>query len=326
MRQNYKRILCICLVLINAFLFCSFDSENGITDKFGNEAVYKCVKLDEIFKTYNNYPDLAKSLYDEEYCCILAHVDSKRDKTLYLAALGEAVNSPITCNSYDSNVLSQIDGVEAGDNVLVYCKVDVGTLFSNSLSIKNIMAVYKTDAADVKTGSYALIDGASYTGSEQRILGNKIQYYIPKEWEILEHPLPLVDNKYILEGYYYRVNEKPENYKMDAEGIYIFYLENNKFVKDIKMFGETKKIEQAVVKNIIGDDSAKISSKKTTYGKKYDYYVSSFYDQNEKLHRIEFVFMPLSDNKGMCVMMYTFTKSDCVDDMLLFMRTIDEIN
>ncbi|MBR6345174.1 MAG: hypothetical protein IKR70_05520 [Lachnospiraceae bacterium] len=295
------------------------------------EHIYPCETVDKMLAKLKIDKYNARNLYNGRYYMVLGHVCSiaDNDKSFELTYVNTITvgAATITASTKDSAIISKISGLNVGDNVFVYCKVSVSTWGSGSISLSDIAEVSATNDTFVMSNSYSVPSYKTICTDDMasRSLGDGlIKYYIPDEWADVEESLPLADGKYDLDGYLYRLNEISDTYTVRPEQVYVFYLDYNTFVSSKSNWSKPDTIEKELVKNILPTDSInKVGDFKVDYSNNFDCYASNYTDAADIFHRINFIFTPVGDNEGLCVIMYVFSEANYTEDIMFMLRSME---
>lgn len=169
--------------------------------------------------------------------------------------------------------------------------------------------------------------------TKKSISGGKMTYMVPSDFDAVEAPLENIA------GYSYRLNQIPSQFRTDAEDVFVFYFDNEKYLLNLNDKNHREAIEMAIVKNILPEEKVNnlfermsfptktIKAKYTpvsgkNFTREYDYFTTYFVDSSRKTHNVEFVFTPNGD-KGIGCILYIFTESVHKEDILYLMRTIE---
>lgn len=150
----------------------------------------------------------------------------------------------------------------------------------------------------------------------------KASFSVPKSWESVCEKM---ENAY---GYQFKLNEIEGCFRTEPEQLYIFYFDPEKYLADLAERQNTKKIERAIVKNILPDDQmrllefpVKTIKRNGKVFKKYSYYITGYKDPAGNRHNVEFVFLPSKEGDIICVV-YVFLTSDHKDEAISLLRSI----
>ncbi len=330
-RLNIKKayILFVVMIILLSFLIGFKFTDDMTLDS--NEHIYPCVTADKMLAQLKIDKNNVKSLYNGKYYMVLGHVCSiaTNNKSFELTYVNTITvgTATISASTKDSTIISKISNLSIGDNVFVYCKVDVSTWGAGSIALKNIVEISKTSDTLLKNNSYSVPTNKIICTDDinSRELGDGlIKYYISDEWEDVEERLPKADGKYDLDGYLYRLNEIPDTYTVRAEQVYVFYLDYNTFVSDKSNWNDSEEVERELVKNLLPNDNISTVSKfNVDYSKNMKCYASSYTDAADVFHRINFIFTPVGDNEGLCVIMYVFSEANYTEDIMFMLRSME---
>ncbi len=326
-----KKVYIVVMVMC---LFMSFVMGFNYSDSMtidSSKHIYPCVTADKMLAQLSINKDNAYSLYNGKYYMVLGHVCSKAtdNKSFDITYINTvSVGGPtISASSSSSAIISEIAGLSVGQNVMIYCKVSVSTWGSGSISLKEIAEVSATNDISVVNNSYSVPSYKTICTDDMdsRTLGDGlIKYYISDEWEAVEEALPMADSKYELDGYVYRLNEISTTYTVRPEQVYVFYLDYNTYIVNKSDWSNTSGIEIALVKNLLPYDSiTKVSNFNVDYSKNMKCYASSYTDAADIFHRINFIFTPVGDNEGLCVVMYVFSEANYTEDIMFMLRSME---
>ena len=174
---------------------------------------------------------------------------------------------------------------------------------------------------------------SSKLSSKKSIAGGKMKYSVPSEFDKVETP---IEN---IAGNQYKLNEIPNQFKTNAEDLFVYYFSNEKYLLNLNDRNQREAIEMAIVKNILPGEKVDgildrlefptktLTAKyKTADGrtekKEFDYFTTTFIDSARKTHNVEFVFTRNGEDGIGCIL-YVFTESVHKEDILYVMRTIE---
>ena len=159
-------------------------------------------------------------------------------------------------------------------------------------------------------------------GKKLEIGNTAVTFTVPEPWTAV------CEETGNAEGYQFRLNEISGSYRTEPEQLYIFYFDPEKYLADLSERSETKKIERAIVKNILPDEETgildfpeKTIKRAGKVFKKYSYYMTDYKDQSGKRHNVEFVFLPSKNGEIICVV-YVFNTSDHKDEAISLLQSI----
>lgn len=319
-----KQILYMCLVVIfaNAFLcgakiVFELDTENN--------PVYQSVDTDKVFRDFSNDGKEAKKNYDNNYYLLYGKVlsKSKNNKEITVGALNSNAEDELTCKFSDKADINFVSGLSVGNTVRMYGKLNVG--IANALSLK-VKGISKAETISFSDDSYSVWGGNVYkksSMSKKLIEGSNVVFYVPQEWTSVEHNIK-AENLGSIDGYHYTLNKlgKKNAY---AESFFVCYF-NKKTGVQKSNIGENKLIEEAILRDILGQDNLKnkFPSKtvSTYYGTKYKYYSDVYKKNTGERYQVEAVFQEKGD--GIIVYLYLFNKEPKhVDDIMVVMRLLE---
>lgn len=163
---------------------------------------------------------------------------------------------------------------------------------------------------------------APANGKKLEIGNTAVTFTVPESWTAV------CEKTVNAEGYQFRLNEISGSYRTEPEQLYIFCFDPEKYLADLSERQETKKIERAIVKNILPDEKMRIFEfpEKTVKRdgrvfKKYCYYMTSYKDTGGKRHNVEFVFLPSKSGEIVCAV-YVFNTSDHRDEAISVLQSI----
>lgn len=144
-------------------------------------------------------------------------------------------------------------------------------------------------------------------------------FSVPDTWTDVESS---TDRVY---GFAYKLNEISGSYRTEPEQFYIFYFDCEKYLEDLSDRQSLKKIERAIVNNILPDDDTPVLSfpERTIIrnGQKFSFYRTKYKDTAGKRHNVEFVFIPGKDGDMLCAV-YVFLTSDHKDEAISLLQSI----
>lgn len=174
---------------------------------------------------------------------------------------------------------------------------------------------------------------SSLRSKEKRVAGGTMTYMVPSAFEQVESPIENIT------GNRYTLNEIQNEKKADAEDLFVFYFDNEKYLLNLNDKNQREAIEMAIIKNILpGEKINNILERmefptktiKAKYNraaggsetKVFDYFTTSFVDSSKKTHNVEFVFT-VNGQEGIGCILYVFTESVHKEDILYIMSTIE---
>lgn len=174
---------------------------------------------------------------------------------------------------------------------------------------------------------------SSKLSSKKSIAGGKMKYSVPSEFDKVETP---IEN---IAGNQYKLNEIPNQFKTNAENLFVYYFSNEKYLRNLNDRNQREIIEMAIIKNILPGEKVdnflsrlefptktQTATYRTASGKiekkVFDYFPTVFTDSSGKKHNVEFVFTQNGEDGIGCIL-YVFTESVHKEDILYVMRTIE---
>lgn len=128
----------------------------------------------------------------------------------------------------------------------------------------------------------------------------------PESWNAVREELDNAD------GYQFKLNEISGSYRTEPEQFYVFYFDSEKYLADLSDRQKLKKVERAIVKNILPKEDMDVLGFPTKTmkknGNKYNYYVTGYDDPKGNSHHAEFTFVPASNGDMLCTL-YIFGSS-----------------
>ena len=276
-----RRILCLALTFCILFL-CGFGFWNKTELTLDTEArrIYECCSADSVIRYFLANRDAAKEKYDEGYFRILGIIGekSKNNKSFKIRATNIQNTMTINCKTSKKDIINCIGELAVGDKVNVYGKISVRIGGEVEISIDRVVV---SDVEKVYNNIYALTQDdfeIDKSTMYKNTLGDgKIACYIPSEWKTVEKNINK-ENLGTIEGYQYNLNNISDydDQEVVPECLFVTYFDNSQFLKKTSERGETEKIEESIIRNLldISDTNADLSIKRKNsyYGAKYHYY------------------------------------------------------
>ena len=340
-----KKTICLLLTMLLLILPCMtvLGAYSATLDVRSNPS-YLCCSIKDILDDTSGNVKKAETLYKNRFLTVTGRVESISDsgKQLELSPLDTAAKSKnrLTATTLDKNTAAAILNLKPNMTVRVY-----GTGVVNAISKKTTLFVQEIEVlsdseaqeaaalekhlqaeklkGDKGARSYGFPGGKVFDSSAslERDLGNgKMTYLIPDNWQRVESPLPNV------EGYVYRLNEIPTEFRTDAEQVFIFYFPLEKYVSSADRTNPDG-IRRAIIKNITPNE--KVSNinypQKTVRsdsGRSFEYYDADYVDISGRNRTAEYVFTDAGDDAIACIL-YIFSESRHKDDILYMMGTLN---
>ena len=287
--------------------------------------VYQNIDANTMADEFSQNRSSAKDKYDDEFYLLYGKVISIKDnsKEIVIAQSGKVI---ITCETSDKPIIEEIKSLclKSGDGVRVYGKVDADFI-GYGVDI-DIDKVEKSNSSGISNTVYSTKDkGISYdfnSLSKKTIPNSSISFYIPPEWENVEHNIK-TEELGSLDGYQYRLNYL-EPKKAYSESFFVCYFDK-KYVNQNDR-DKNKLIEEAIIRDIFKQDNVKnkfpYKKVKTYYGKNYIYYSDTFTKGSDK-YEAELIFQEEKD--GIVIYLYINYpgEADHIDDIMFTMRFLE---
>lgn len=314
-------LICLLPFLCGIGLF----SGDKVTLDTETHIVYQNIDANTMADEFSQNRSSAKDKYDDKYFLLYGKVVSIEDnyKEIVIAQSGK-VN--ITCETSDKPIIEEIksQGLKSGDGVRVYGKVDADFI-GYGVDI-DIDKVEKSIPSKTSNMVYSTKDkGLSYNFNsllKKTIPNSSISFYIPPEWESVEHNIK-AEELGSLEGYQYRLNYL-EPKKAYSESLFVCYFDK-KYVKQNDR-DRNKLIEEAIIRDIFKQEKVKnkfpYKKVETYYGKNYIYYSDTFTKGTDK-YEAELIFQ--EENDGIVIYLYINYpgEADHIDDIMFTMRFLE---
>ena len=141
---------------------------------------------------------------------------------------------------------------------------------------------------------------------------------IPSKWTGVE------EKSGNIEGFQYKLNEIPEDYRTDPEQLYAFYFSFEKYLLDQTDSSLTRDIEKSIIQNILKNEKfGLLFPTKSVWSPgrpTYDSYVTGFTASNRKIYNLEFVFVKAPG--GIMCFLYVFDTSEHRDEILYVLQNL----
>ena len=314
MHSKNKTVVChiitCTIILVVLYVFSSFakDHASRLKECLQADYMYHNYSIVDMNKTFENNKDQFKKTYDGQYVILSGDLKiASISKNLNEIYITDRNNNKCKINTSYGEVKKVVGGLKIGDSVTIYGKVSVTGVLQDSYEIT--AKVLKLENRKFKSGSCVFGEDDEIVGVLNDTLksSKNIKFYTPNKWNGKYVKSKLTNND--VNGYQYYLNAiSPQN--IDYPEIFsIFYFENETYLEKVPTNptkGDNKDIEEAIVKNIIQNNVAKISIEtiKVSNGVKIDYYSTTYRPKDGNDYRLEFMFLP--GDKGIVCMLYVY--------------------
>ncbi len=327
-----KTCLLLAILLLASFVFSGaiFQTPEMTMDTEINP-IYRNESVEYFLLRQKTASDVVKKEYLNQYFVMLGKVKGRNadGKQLKLGMILNNSSETLTCNAGNDEIAEAIKGLLLGDYVKVYGKMTMG-VFDGKWTM-TVDKVEKTFDKTISRTAYSALSGRTVDTEEMetRTLNNgAIKYYLPSGWSGVEKNLR-TEKLGDLEGYQYRLNEIDKQ-SVTPESLFVCYFDNDEMLLRSSDKTRTEAIEQAIVKNILGEKNIlgieatpKRKLKKTTsYGAEYHYFQEGYSSELGPNYHAEFIFQP-DGNKGFVIYLYVYQKKSHIDDVMLLLRTLE---
>lgn len=315
-------VLCVCLTLSGAGWF----GTTKVTVDTESNYVYELCTAQEILSEFAANGKTAREKYQGVPVLVTGKVISVGSGGKNIVVTGmETSKGNIEC-TFDKALRAAAKQYSAGDKVAVYGRLIVnvfnGDIF---LSADNITT---PPVAATSHDMYYLLGGASFdrqNAARETLAGGQVEYYVPTAWtgKKIRHNVK-EENLGTMEGYQYVLN-KLDGQSTVPESVFVCYFDNKTQLGFEGDADETKLIEKAIVKNILGSVGTFPTKKVTTYyDAEYNYYDGVFKNALEagEGYRTEFIFQADGED-GIVVVLYVYREAKHVEDLLFLIRFLE---
>lgn len=315
-------VICACLTLCGAGWF---NTTKVVVDT-ENNYVYEQCTVEEVFAEFAANSKAAREKYQGAAVLLTGRVASVGSNGKDLVLTGnDTTNRTIAC-TYDKTLRSTVMKYSAGEKVAVYGRIIVN-IFNQNLYVA-VDKITTPPTAGTSNEMYYLLNGTAFdmkNAVKETLQGGSVEYYVPSAWQGKEIRHSVKDeNLGTMEGYQYVLN-KLGGSDAAPESVFVCYFDNSTQLGYAGDAGETKLIEKAIVKNILGSVGLFPTKKVTTYyGAEYNYYDGVFKSALEagEGYRTEFIFEADGED-GIVVVLYVYKEAKHVNDLLFLMRFLE---
>ncbi len=270
--------------------------------------VYMDIPAQKLIEAYDSDENSAGKTYSGGCYAVWGKIDEIKKNTIFLTFDGNKSRTRVSCSAPSRAVAESFSGLKSGDRVKVFGKVTKGIWNKNlNIGIDKVLEIKDPDA-EAGEGSYSMTEG-NYTFRKsdlyrKNLSDKSVTYYIPRSWTGKDVEYRIEGNLGTIDGYQYRLdgiskkNPYAESFFVCCVNIEEFFAKNDR--------GDMKLIEEAVIRDILGD--VKIYPARTVntyYGAKYKYYQDGFTQSTGDRYQTEFVFQEI-DEKRILMFLYVY--------------------
>ncbi len=313
---------CICLSLCGAGWF---EPVRVVVDT-ENNPLYQYRTADEIISEFVADSKAAKNNYANQPLLLYGRVTEveKDGKSLVVTGVNtSALTIECTCGK---SLRSAAEMYHVGDMVALYGHLTVG-LFSGSPRF-TVDKFTVLPASALSEDMYYLLDGTSYNrrnAAKVTLNNGGVEYYVPDTWTNSSIQRSIKEeNLGTMEGYQYVLN-KLNPASPVPESVFVCYFDNSSQLAYAGDADETRLIEKAMIKNILGSVGIFPTRRVSTYyGAEYNYYDGVFKNAMEagEGYRTEFIFQADGED-GVVVILYVYREAEHVEDVLFLTRFLE---
>jgi len=318
------RLISILLIVPMLIVLCGFSGNVTVIADTNNNHVYEYVTADSMLLDFSNNIESAEKKYKGNYYVISGKVETVSKKGDTIKVYGTSVTDNRIIGSCSKSLRAEALKYSSGADIYVFGKISVDPIDKEiHISVEKFASI----TGAVKAGTFFQLDGSSVNKNSMgsKTLNNgRVSYYIPPEWEEVEHSIQ-ADEIGTIEGYQYVLNKLPGNKDTVPESFFVCYFDNASKLESTDDKKETVLIEKAIINNISGEgkgDSARTKDVTTYYGTKYNYYVGSYtdiLDAGNNGYHVEYIFQKDGD-KGLVMYLYVYKEAKHLSDVMFVTR------
>ena len=316
------------LVVLSYMILCGFLFEKTTveldTEKY---PVYRNESADTVIQAFTDSEKTARENYNGKNLLLYGKIVDKGKNNNEFSIGNSAYKKNIKCKISDKSLIEVMSGLNINDSVRVYGKFNVPIIGGMELKAVKI----EKSSLDRSTDNvYSLLNGRSLdkNTAKKRIIGkDKVSFFIPSNWEAVEHSI-IDEDLGKIPGYQYRLNELGKKEAL-AESFFVCYFDKKEFLADSDDMNKNDLIEKAILRDIFKKDDIALKKYpakkvKTPYGASYKYYKDVYTKEiSDDNYKAEVVFQEKGED-GIIIYVYIYENHKrYTDDIMLVLSTID---
>ncbi len=270
--------------------------------------VYLDITAKKLIEAYDRDKKSIKNNNSHGCYAVWGTVDEVKRNTIFLTDEGNRSRTRVSCSTSSHAVADSFSKLRPGDRIKVFGKVTEGIgNKSLNIGIDKVLEIKDPDA-EAGEGSYSMTEG-NYTFRKsdlyrKNLSDKSVSYYIPRSWTGKDVEYRIEGDLGTIDGYQYRLDEISQKNPY-AESFFVCCVNIEEFFA-INDRGDTKLMEEAVIRDILGDVKIyPVKTVNTYYGPKYKYYQDGFTLSTGDRYQTEFVFQEI-DEKRILMFLYVY--------------------